>query len=161
MKAEKIGDWGPWLGIDPVTKKRTVIPDVHWYWVGNRERAVVFRPGYRTDRRTFGRHGMEVLWLLRGPNGVTQFVMFTGWDPGEQEKMVYPPSGADLGYHSRIQQYADQPRAPGPCGYLDDVSCYYDGSGLAASDLLERFLIEGESVIWEALGERHDALVSP
>ena len=159
----RMGDWGPWVGIDPETKKRTVIPQTVWYIAGDQERAVVFQPGYRTDRRTFGRHGMEVKWLLRGPKGVTQFVMFTGWEPGltRDERQVNAPMGADLGYHALCPQY-EGAYEHGPCDYLPGKPpCFYDGSGLAADDLLCRFLIEGETAIWQKLAELHDDLKAP
>lgn len=157
----RIGDWGPWLGIDPETKKRTAIASVAWYRADDAERAVVFQPGYRTDRATYGRHGMEVKWLLRGPKGVTQFLMFSGWEPGlsRDERHVSAPMGADVGYHALHPQYEGAPDGE-ECEYLDGRLCFYDGSGLAADALLSRFLIEGEDVIWRTLAARHDALTT-
>lgn len=157
-----MGSWGPWLGIDPVTKKRTAKTVTAWYRAGDAERAVVFRPGYRTDRKSYGQHGMEITWLLRGPNGVIQFEMFTGWVPGldrHADHLVHAPMGADLGYHTRFPQYDGQDAMTETCDYLDGP-CYYDGSGLMADDLLREFLIHGEQVIWDRLAERHDALQS-
>lgn len=155
----RMGDWGPWLGIDPETKKRTVIATVAWYRAGDAERAVIFQPGYRTDRASYGRHGMEVKWLLRGPKGVTQFLVMTGWEPGlgRDEHEVRAPMGADLGYHALHRQYEGAPDGDA-CEYLGGRVCFYDGSGLAADKLLARFLIEGEDVIWRTLAERHDDL---
>lgn len=161
MTTEVMGDWGPWIGIEPVTKKRTATTVTAWYRAGDAERAVVFSPGYRTDRKSYGRHGMEVTWLLRGPKGVTQFKMFTGWEPGldrHSERMVNAPMGADLGYHAFVPQYEGQ-EPMDSCDYLPgQPTCYYDGSGLMADDLMHEFLIHGEQVIWNRLAERHDDL---
>lgn len=153
-----MGDWGPWVGIDPVTKKRTFIARPAWYRAGDAERAVLFQPGYLTDRKSYGRHSMEITWLLRGPKGVTQFKMFTGWDPGTtRQDMVHAPMGADLGYHALVPQYEGQGQMD--CDYLPGhAACFYDGSGLAADDLLGQFLAEGEQVIWRKLAEWHDDL---
>jgi hypothetical protein len=157
-----IGDWGPWLGIDPDTHKRTVVAEPIWYPAGDVERAVVFQPGYRTDRQTFGRHGMEIIWLLRGPRGATQFKIFTHWEPGmgEYERGLDGPMGADLGYHALEAQY-DGHEPMGECSYLHDRQCFYDGSGMAAGQLVPRFLIEGEPAVWQALAEWHDRLTVP
>lgn len=160
-QSEVMGDWGPWIGIDPVTRKRTQFARPVWYRAGDSERAVLFQPGYRTDRKSFGRHGMEVTWLLRGPKGVIQFCIFTGWDPGLtlRQDTVNAPSGADLGYHAHVPQYEGQTPMQEDCDYLGGT-CFYDGSGLMADDLLRRFLIEGERVVWQTLAERHDLLLT-
>jgi hypothetical protein len=156
-----MGDWGPWLGIDPETRKRTVVAQPAWYVAGDAERAVLFQPGYRTDRKTYGRHGMEITWLLRGGLGVTQFKVFTDWDPGlSWRDDVLAPSGADLGYHALVPQYEGHNEYD--CTLLvGSPKCFYDGSGLAADDLLSRFLIKGEDVVWQTLRERHDRLIGP
>jgi hypothetical protein len=153
-----MGDWGPWIGIDPATGNRTVREQVGWYRAGDSERAVVFLPGYSTDRKSYGRHGMDIKWLLRGPKGVTQFLVYSGWVPGtDLYGDVHAPTGADLGYHSTVQQYEHQEPMT-ECDYLGGRTCYYDGSGLQADALLRRFLVEGEQVIWRTLTERHDDL---
>lgn len=159
----QMGDWGPWVGMDPVTRKRTVVAHPDWYPAGDSERAVLFQPGYRTDRQSFGRHSMEITWLLRGGLGVTQFKIFTGWGPGcVDDHTVNAPMGVDLGYHAYVAQYEGQEEyGRMDCAYLAGGVCFYDGSGLAADDLLKRFLVEGESAIWQSLAERHDGLVGP
>lgn len=158
-----MGDWGPWIGIDPETRKRTVTAEPIWYTAGDAERAVVFQPGYRTDRKSYGQHGMEVGWFLRGPRGVTQFKMFTGWVPGlsRDQHEVTAPMGADVGYHALCPQYEGHYEMGGACSILGGKACYYDGSGLAAEDLLRRFLIEGEPAVWQTLSEWHDRLLVP
>jgi len=158
--------WGEWIGVDPETRKRTHFARPVWYLAGDMERAVVFQPGYRTDRKTYGLHGMDITWLLRGPLGVAQFVVFTHWTPGEVghidwlSRKISSPMAADLGYHALCAQYDGQ-TPMGDCDYLDDRPCFYDGSSLQAQELFARFVIEGDAVIWRELGERHDDLLIP
>ena len=128
------------------------------------ERAVVFEPGYSDPGprgpQWCGKHGMDIRFMLRGPKGVTQFLMFTGWVPGEEG--VDPrisdlyPTAADIGYHARVEQYEDQ-WGQEECEYLG-APCFYDGSGLAAEAVMERFLTDGEPAVWRALRERHDLI---
>lgn len=132
---------------------------------GGLERAVAFEPGYNDRGGPYGVHGMDIRWMLRGPKGAVQFLMSTGWVPGE--KGVPPqisdlyPSGSDLGYHARVPQWEGQEiYGHESCDVLGG-RCYYDGSGLAARDLLREFTREGERVIWTALEARYAALTGP
>lgn len=71
-------------------------------------------------------------WYLAGPHGIVQFVAGRTW------------IGVDVGYHSS-------------CPLFDGVTCYYDGSSLAAEDLLRRWVSAGcdDEVIWAYLTERY------
>lgn len=128
------------------------------------ERAVVFEPGYSDPGprgpQWCGKHGMDIRFLLRGPKGVTQFLMFTGWVPGEEATDARVadsyPMGADVGYHARIPQHEDQ-WGQDNCEYLGE-RCFYDGSGLYATEVLARFRVEGDAAIWAVLREWHDDL---
>ena len=156
------GDWGPWIGIDPETKRRTHFARPVWYSAGDTERAVLFQPGYRTDRKTYGLHGMDITWLLRGPRGVTQFSMSTGWVPGQGMTPGTSdlfPMATDLGYHALCPQYEGAFGPRDDCDYLPGGRCWYDGSGLNAEPVMARFLIEGEPAIWRELAEYHDTLI--
>jgi hypothetical protein len=87
----------------------------------------------------------KIMFRLHGPNGTTQFLMSTGWDDGKQ------PDGRDVGYHwDRPNWYQDESHRheceTRPSGY-----CYYDGSGLAAGDLLRQFMQSGEDAVWSHL----------
>ena len=128
------------------------------------ERAVIFEPGYSdTVPHRYGKHGLGIRWLLRGPKGAVQFLMNTGWVPGE--KGIPPrisdlyPTGSDLGYHARVAQYqgAEEWGLHERCEYIGG-RCYYDGSGLAADEVLTEFIREGERAIWKALEDRYAAL---
>lgn len=132
------------------------------------QRAVIFQPGYNSDRdappsRNYGVHGMGITWCLRGPKGAACFKISTDWIPGELSpghgldangmSSIHRlfPMGTDVGYHARNPQWEGQEQcAHGEC-HLIDGRCYYDGSGLEASDLIKEFILEGESVVWKAL----------
>lgn len=86
-------------------------------------------------------------YYLIGDRGIVQFmILFTaGFD-------VLP---ADLGYHSPKPIYETQESMQCPVSkkYGFGPDCYYDGSGLMARDLYEKFLAGGEDpeIIWQEL----------
>jgi hypothetical protein len=96
-------------------------------------------------------------FLLRGPKGVVQFLLYTGWQlphvQAEFDRKGYDskPMAADLGYHSPVPFYEDQTPTTESCGYLGGKPCYYDGSGLQAEPVFERLLREGDAGVWAAL----------
>ena len=114
------------------------------------EQAVVFEPGYNKRGSQYGVHGMGIRFLLRGPKGCTQFVMNTGWVPGESMGLTtfnMFPMAVDLGYHAVVPQYGDlndpdedwRPYTL-DCVYLPSGKCYYDGSGLNAEPVMVAFI---------------------
>ena len=135
------------------------------------ERMVIWSPAWdkrhKDPPRDYGIHGVELRFVLMGPRGATQFVLYTNWMlpnlryghkqiPG----FLAEPLPADVGYHALAPQYEGQ-KANGPCEFLGGETCYYDGSGLAAQGLFDRFVVEGEEAIWRELEKRHDELVAP
>jgi len=127
------------------------------------QRAVVFEPGFAcpvTGGHGHGIHGMQIRWLLRGPRGAVQFLVFTDWVPGRKTDPATAfmfPMGADLGYHAVVPQYEGD-SGPRPCEYLPGGQCYCDGSGLQAMDLMPEFIAWGEPAIWAVLEERYASL---
>lgn len=143
-------------------------------------RIVKFEPGYNylheTGPQRRGQHGMQMRFVLVGPHGATQFLMSTGWtplgivdnEPGYGQvchidhqvplyggfDVVNPPTGFDLGYHWRTPLYEGQTDMGG-CTYLGGDPCFYDGSGLAAENVLREFIKEGERAVWRWLGKRY------
>jgi hypothetical protein len=140
-------------------------------------RIVHFEPGYNylheTGPRRRGQHGMQIRFVLAGPEGATQFLMGTGWTPlgqvdegvrenepchvdhwqhfmGSRFGQVNTPSGYDVGYHWRTPMWDDQ-TSMGPCAYLGGDECFYDGSGLRADPILRDFIAKGEPAVWRAL----------
>jgi hypothetical protein len=147
--------------------RRTVLAKANFYQAGDMERAVVFEPGFNDRNGQYGVHGMDIRWILRGAQVATQFLMFTSWVPGEcgrefrwsnPEAAGMFPMGADVGYHSKVQIYGSQDPMDGECDILGG-QCYYDGSGLRADELLQRFIFEGEPAVWRELQDFHDELM--
>lgn len=124
-------------------------------------REVCFEPGFdhRNDpdpkQREYGCHGMDIRFLLHGPRGSVQFLLYTGWLPGQSYYRPSPlrPTGADVGYHWDSPQYDGQ--SPRECTVRPGGRCYYDGSGLAAEELFERFTAESDAAVWSTLEQRY------
>lgn len=134
-------------------------------WIEFEERfqtAVVFEPGYNDRGGRYGVHGMDMRFLLRGPNGAAGFLMATGWVPGE--KGVNPsvaslfPMPMDISYHAHSPQHEGQERSTTQCPYLDGQPCFSDGAFMPAEPVFEAFIVRGDVAIWEALRDWHDNL---
>ena len=135
------------------------------------EKRIEFTPGY--DKRNsdpsknYGIHGMNIKFVLIGEFGATQFLIYTNWYPSHvtkdfikkaqenQEKIwyecVFLPVGADVGYHSKKAFHEDQYKNE-DCPYTNGI-CYYDGSGMAAENLMNKFLVHGDEAVWKELEE--------
>ena len=146
---------------------------------GDFERWIEFIPGY--DHRAFpkdcgggghGQHGMEMAWYLRGELGVVQWkVCFIQAVPGNVGTLGNVPvrhanvddiMAVDLGYHSpkpRWEGQEDYGRMD--CDLLPGGECYYDGSGLNAGPVLERFINEGPGAVWSELVDYYHSVFSP
>jgi hypothetical protein len=109
---------------------------------------VIFTPATQTRM-------MYLIFLLKGSKGAVQFVLITGWCLTDGEVEIKPIGfmGADIGYHSYVPQYEDQPESE--CQYLDGGKCYYDGSSLQADMFMPKFLEGGHEVVWKMLEERY------
>lgn len=135
------------------------------------EREIRFEPGHWMSSRGSGPSGnygigsMNIRMLLHGPKATMQFVWSTGIVPQKVEEKstvgnyVFEnwqhsaPMGMDVGYHADAPVYDDMSRME--CDIRPGGFCYYDGSGLAGDALFERFLLEGEHVVWETLEARY------
>lgn len=138
-------------------------------------RTVQFIPGYdqrHTDpHKNYGVHGMDIRFLLQGPKGVVQLVLFTGWLPraaAEEYARTFPNPPdpyqaypADLGYHAYVPQYPDQSPMREPCWALGTAQCYYDGSTLNARHVYWILVNEEEEAMWAALKDHYDGLEGP
>lgn len=127
------------------------------------QEAVEFGVGYKCSVQgphSHGQHGMEIRWYLRGPKGAAQFVMYTDWPPSSQSPAFHGrrsfPMAADLGYHAKSAQYDGQ-NGRDDC-HLIESECFYDGSGLQAERVMERFFAEGEEAIWSELESTYEAI---
>lgn len=125
-------------------------------------REITFEPGYDyrndpdTKQRQYGCHGMNLRFTLHGEHGSVQFLLYTGWLPGQPSFAAGPvlsPMGADVGYHW------DEPRYEGQewrsCTARPAGRCYCDGSSLQADELFQKFTHDGDAVVWRTLEERY------
>ena len=131
----------------------------------NLERIVEVEPAW--DRRhadpnkNYGIHGAELRFLLKGPVGAVQFLIYTNWQLKHVEEefrnkdtgdhILCRPMPADIGYHSFIPRYEGQEIIQENCPYLDGKPCYYDGSGLNALRVFELMVKEGGEAMWKYL----------
>ena len=115
-------------------------------------------------KKNYGIHGMNLRFVLKGPEAATQFLIYTNWllkhnqdetDAPTQfstlTHLLCHPLPADLGYHSLRPVYSEQLAIADKCPYLDDRPCYFGGSGRNAEDLYWRFVAEGDAVVWREL----------
>jgi hypothetical protein len=131
--------------------------------VGDFERVITFRPGFKcelTGGSSHGQHGMDLLFLLIGDKGAIQFVVYTMWmiDPDfcrySSANKIMPPMAADIGYHSPKPMYEGQASMGNDCPWIDG-ECFYDGSSLQAEEVFKVFRASGEEALWELLEERY------
>ena len=125
------------------------------------EQLIEWTPAYdkrhADDNKNYGICSMGIKFLLKGELGVVQFYMLSGWYlPHVREEYrnrpgFADPMGADVGYHSPRPMYDDQQPIGDSCPYLDGKPCYYDGSGLAADALFNKFVAEGVDIVWKEL----------
>ena len=125
--------------------------------------------------KNYGIHGCELRFVLKGPLGAVQFVVYTNWHlPSVTKELITSksmnqpiggdphwrcrPRGADLGYHSPTQRYEGQQPTKN-CQYLDGRQCYYDGSSLQAEEIgMPILLQEGSEGVWKLLEKRYNQL---
>lgn len=136
------------------------------------ERTIEFAPAW--DKRNsnalhdYGIHGVEMRWLLKGPLGVVQFVVYTNWHLPHIEAAdaarahtfdavayrIRRPMPADLGYHSPRPMYDGQePRDD--CPFLKG-DCYYDGSTLNADPVFDLLVEKGHEAVWARLEDYYN-----
>ena len=120
-------------------------------------RTIRFYPGY--DKRhpdpmkNYGIGSAEFGFYLTGAKGTIQFTVCTGWHlPGIVDSKVLP---VDLGYHARKPQYDGQEPIDAKCQWTGGNPCYYDGSSLAAEDVFNTLVREGDEAVWAILEKRY------
>lgn len=141
-------------------------------------RSIRFEPGYdkraeSTPGKTYGVHGMDIVFFLRGEEGAIQFKMSTGWVPWEprpvsdrpelwgaryhqNDRLAGYPMAVDLGYHSNRPLYEGAYLLSNECPYIGGP-CYYDGSGLSAEPVMVALIYDGEEAVWQLLVDYYRA----
>jgi hypothetical protein len=115
-------------------------------------------------KKNFGIHCMQIRFVLKGPKGAAQFLVFTGMNlPHVEDELFkkahsrgynpFKPIGVDIGYHAPTPQYEGQTSMK--CDVLDG-ECYYDGTSLGAEEFMSTFLAGGSDAVWEMLQKRYD-----
>ena len=140
------------------------------------EKRVTFHPAFdrcaHEPSKNYGIHGVEARWVLIGPKGATQFLLFTNWmlpdgncPIGLQHNAsiaqmdrgtLRNPMPADLGYHAPEARYEGQEAME--CDVLPAGRCFYDGSGLRAEGVYKTLLFEGGDGVWKTLESEYRAL---
>lgn len=132
------------------------------------EKIIKFKPAYdkrhEDPNKNYGTHGMDLIFALKGKLGATSFIICTNWHlkyvQDEFDRRSNPdfphlschPQPVDLGYHSPTRVYGFGEPVES-CELLDGKSCYCDGSTLNAIDLFDKFVAEGEDIVWKTLEE--------
>lgn len=111
--------------------------------------------------KNYGIHGMDIRFVLKGPKGCTQFVVYTGIHLPHVDaelrgkgSLSLEPTGVDIGYHSPKPIYEGQ--QPMDCSLMPEGKCYYDGSGLAADEFMPEFIAGGTDAVWKMLEQRYN-----
>jgi hypothetical protein len=134
------------------------------------EHIIQIRPAF--DKRSpdpnkdYGIHGVELHFIVKGPSGAVQFVIYTNWHlPHVHQELVnkcnpvtpygrhcsLAPMAAHVGYHSPIAMYKGQKSLTSSCPYTGGRKCYSDGSSLNAEQYFNILVAEGHESLWKSL----------
>lgn len=142
------------------------------------EQIVFVSPAY--DKRdpdpskNYGIGACRITFILKGPLGAVQFMIGTNWYPPhvQREKRDWQrdfdtrfdkihPQGWGIGYHSRVPVYEGQEPLKHDCDLVEGGTCYYDGSGLQAEEMIPHFIAGGTDWLWPELRRRYDEWLVP
>ena len=108
-----------------------------------------------------GRHGLDIVFIVKGDKGAVQFIVATDWLPKYQkpDEIGYrnvdwgssKPYPMNLGYHSKVPSYEGHKPSTDSCIYCDGQPCYSDWSGLNASDAMYALVNGGDEALWNFL----------
>jgi hypothetical protein len=133
--------------------------------------APAFDKRHADPTKNYGIHGCDLRMYLIGPRGTVQFVVYTNWMlphvRAEQHartkagdvsdvalRRTYDPTGADVGFHSPAPMWEGQRETASKCEFVGGP-CYYDGSSLAAEEMLTVLIAEGSDAVWALMEERY------
>lgn len=149
-----------------VVEKKCSCNDREWFPAKARftengfEHIISFTPGFICERFladpwNHGKSSADVLFLVRNDLGAVQFSLMTGWYLDWQtDNRLNRPMPTDLGYHSLKPRYEGQ-SPMGECVWLNNATCYYDGSTLNAEEPFDILISKGESALWAFLEQYH------
>jgi len=132
------------------------------------KREIVFQPAY--DKRdpdpakNYGVHGVNIIFYLKGKQGVVQFEIYTRWHVPHVQKEIderpptsilpylsHSPMAYDLGYYRFKHIYGGQKSMNRKCAVIGSEFHYYDGSTLGAERVFDILRIEGDEGVWREL----------
>jgi hypothetical protein len=133
-------------------------------------RRISFKPAWdRTNDpsgKNYGVHGVDMEFVLTGPKGAINFLVYTGWHlpsvwnswrsrglPTHDYQLC---DGAMICYHAR-KRTGHEDRESEECEYLDG-KCYSGCWYSAAGALFWEFVEKGEDVVWAELTRRYEAV---
>lgn len=129
-------------------------------------REIKFRPAFdRRDpdpRKNYGIHGMEICFVLQGPEGGITYTIYTHWMlphvqkelDAKHSELFRSPVSAGLDGHWKVPQYEGQP--PMKNCQLTGGDCYCDGTALT-DDVFQLLVREGEEAVWKLMESRYEA----
>jgi len=117
------------------------------------ERWIHFQPAFdkrsSDPNKSYGIHGVDMTWYVRGSEGAVQWKVYTHWH--WLKMSIQEPMTVDLGYHSYKPRYEGQDCITESCEILYGKPCYYDGSSLNAEPVFKILLEKGSDAVWEHL----------
>lgn len=129
-----------------------------------------FDKRHSDPKKNYGIHGMEIRFVLKGPAGAVQFVVYTQIHLEHVAKEQWAkrnepyafkmsrPMGVDIGYHAPTPHYEGQTEME--CDLLPGGKCYYDGTSLGAENFMPTFIAGGSDAVWRMLEEKYHTLFS-
>lgn len=151
----------------PSISTLTLAPSEEWEGF---ERQLEFQTAYdgRDEPGNYGIHGCELKLILKGEEGASTLLVFTGWhlphvtaEWGERPPSTFltRPNGVDISYHSATRpawlegepEEVDNMHHRDDCAYTKSGECWYDGSALRAEGFVDLLIAKGMDAVWEAL----------
>lgn len=113
-------------------------------------------------KRNYGIGGLYITFILKGERGAIQFQVsfpvYLNHIDKPKHDFMNKIDGSDVGYHSPVPMYEGQNFMDHKCPIIGG-KCYYDGSGLRASEWAEEIFSkrgnDHEEIIFKKLEEEY------
>jgi len=131
------------------------------------ERQLEFRTAYdgRDEPPDYGIHGCDLKLILKGEEGATTLLVFTGWNLPHvvaewgnrpPSRFLTTPQGVDIGYHAAerpawLDEEHDDLHFRDDCAYTKGGKCWCDGSVLRAEGFVDVLIADGMDACWELI----------
>jgi len=127
------------------------------------ERTIVIKPGFDNAA---GFHGCEMIFILRGPQGLTTFACFTDWFPKTTQEATskglgirrlangVQPTPLEFAFHSPKPLDTVRNNKRTDCPYIEG-ECYSSYSPQTAEYLRDVLLVRGSEGVWSELEQRY------